>query len=54
MLKEAIIELDKTLKGISEESLSGELALNTNVESTWEQERQNKKLELTYDEQKQF
>jgi len=36
MLKEVIIELDKTLKGITEESLSGELALDTNVESTWE------------------
>lgn len=38
MLKELIIELDKTLKGITPESLSGELALDTNVESTWEKE----------------
>lgn len=54
MMKEAIIELDKTLKGITEESLSGELALNTDVESTWEQDQMTKKksnkLELTYDE----
>ncbi len=43
MLKEAIIELDKTMKGITEASLSGELALEVIEESTWEKDLNSKK-----------
>jgi hypothetical protein len=44
MLKELITELDKTMKGITEASLSGELEISTTgVESTWEQDQMKKK-----------
>ena len=44
MLKELITELDKTMKGITEESLSGELAISTaDIVSTWEQDVLKKK-----------
>ena len=50
MLKAIIGELDQTMKGITEASLSGEIGLSIPTgESTWEEEhvtKQNEKIEL--------